>query len=109
MAGFHGTEIHMANGYIIEQFLMSSCNKRTDAYGGSIPNRARFALEVRSWACVLRLRTFVGMHMPSAPTRSSSAPCTVLHAGLLRHAAGSSMQAFQPESLPGRRTVARRN
>ena len=47
MAGFQGTEIHMANGYIIDQFLKSSCNKRTDAYGGSIPNRARFALEVR--------------------------------------------------------------
>ena len=47
VAGFQGTEIHMANGYIIDQFLKCSVNKRTDAYGGSIPNRARFALEVR--------------------------------------------------------------
>ena len=47
MAGFQGAEIHGANGYIIDQFLKSSINKRTDEYGGSIPNRARFALEVR--------------------------------------------------------------
>ncbi|BDA45039.1 12-oxophytodienoate reductase 1 [Coccomyxa sp. Obi] len=45
-AGFHGVEIHGANGYLIDQFLKSNVNKRTDKYGGSIPNRARFALEV---------------------------------------------------------------
>ncbi|EIE21116.1 FMN-linked oxidoreductase [Coccomyxa subellipsoidea C-169] len=45
-AGFHGVEIHGANGYLIDQFLKSSVNKRTDKYGGSIPNRCRFALEV---------------------------------------------------------------
>ena len=39
-------EIHGANGYLIDQFLKSNVNKRTDKYGGSIPNRARFALEV---------------------------------------------------------------
>jgi N-ethylmaleimide reductase len=45
-AGFDGVEIHAANGYLIDQFLRDSTNKRTDAYGGSRENRARFLLEV---------------------------------------------------------------
>ncbi|TMW58601.1 hypothetical protein Poli38472_010160 [Pythium oligandrum] len=45
-AGFDGVEIHGANGYLIDQFLQSCSNKRTDKYGGSYENRARFLLEV---------------------------------------------------------------
>ena len=45
-AGFDGVEIHGANGYLIEQFLQSRSNLRTDQYGGSIPNRVRLLLEV---------------------------------------------------------------
>ena len=45
-AGFDGVEIHGANGYLIEQFLQSHVNLRTDRYGGSIENRTRFLLEV---------------------------------------------------------------
>jgi N-ethylmaleimide reductase len=45
-AGFDGVEIHGANGYLIEQFLQSHTNLRTDRYGGSIENRARFLMEV---------------------------------------------------------------
>lgn len=45
-AGFDGIELHSANGYLLEQFLSSNANQRTDNYGGSIENRARFVLEV---------------------------------------------------------------
>lgn len=44
-AGFDGVELHGANGYLIGQFLATSANQRTDRYGGSIPNRIRFAVE----------------------------------------------------------------
>jgi N-ethylmaleimide reductase len=45
-AGFDGVEIHAANGYLLDQFLRDKTNQRTDAYGGSIENRARLLLEV---------------------------------------------------------------
>lgn len=45
-AGFDGVEIHGANSYLIDQFLRDGANQRTDEYGGSIENRARFLLEV---------------------------------------------------------------
>jgi N-ethylmaleimide reductase len=45
-AGFDGVELHGANGYLLDQFLRDGANHRTDAYGGSIQNRARFPLEV---------------------------------------------------------------
>lgn len=45
-AGFDGVEVHSANGYLIDQFLQSRTNHRTDAYGGSIPNRFRLLREI---------------------------------------------------------------
>jgi N-ethylmaleimide reductase len=45
-AGFDGVELHGANGYLLEQFLSPFSNQRTDSYGGSVQNRARFVLEV---------------------------------------------------------------
>lgn len=45
-AGFDGVEIHGANGYLIDQFLQSKTNQRTDQYGGSLENRCRFLKEI---------------------------------------------------------------
>ncbi|MBC7513450.1 MAG: alkene reductase [Herminiimonas sp.] len=45
-AGFDGVEIHAANGYLLDQFLRDKTNRRTDAYGGTIENRARLLMEV---------------------------------------------------------------
>lgn len=45
-AGFDGIELHGANGYLIDQFLRDGSNRRTDRYGGSVENRARFLLEI---------------------------------------------------------------
>jgi len=45
-AGFDGVELHGANGYLLDQFLRDGSNRRTDAYGGTVENRARLPLEV---------------------------------------------------------------
>jgi N-ethylmaleimide reductase len=45
-AGFDGVELHAANGYLFDQFLQDGSNKRSDIYGGSFENRARFLIEV---------------------------------------------------------------
>lgn len=50
-AGFDGVEVHAGNGYLLDQFLRSSSNQRTDAYGGNKENRARLLLEVLAAVC----------------------------------------------------------
>jgi N-ethylmaleimide reductase len=50
-AGFDGVEVHAAHGYLIDQFLRAGSNQRSDAYGGSIENRARFLQEVMQAIC----------------------------------------------------------
>lgn len=62
-AGFDGVEIHAANGYLLDQFLQSGTNKRTDAYGGSLENRARLLLEVTDAAISVWGPGRVGVHL----------------------------------------------
>ncbi|KAK7433306.1 hypothetical protein QQZ08_000245 [Neonectria magnoliae] len=50
-AGFDGVELHGANGYLIDQFIQDTSNRRTDEWGGSIENRSRFCLEVATAVC----------------------------------------------------------
>jgi N-ethylmaleimide reductase len=62
-AGFDGVEVHGANGYLVEQFLQSRSNQRTDRYGGSIENRARFLLEVTQAVIDVYGRDRVGVRL----------------------------------------------
>jgi 2,4-dienoyl-CoA reductase-like NADH-dependent reductase (Old Yellow Enzyme family) len=62
-AGFDAVEIHGANGYLPDQFLQDGSNKRTDAYGGSIENRARLMLEVTDAVVSVWGAGRVGMHL----------------------------------------------
>jgi N-ethylmaleimide reductase len=69
LAGFDGVEIHGANGYLLDQFLQDGTNQRTDAYGGSIENRARLMLEVTDACIEVWGAGRVGMHL--APRRDA--------------------------------------
>ncbi|MDR0633753.1 MAG: alkene reductase [Azoarcus sp.] len=62
-AGFDGVEIHAANGYLIDQFLQDGTNRRADAYGGPIENRARLLLEVTDAAIDVWGPGRVGVHL----------------------------------------------
>jgi 2,4-dienoyl-CoA reductase-like NADH-dependent reductase (Old Yellow Enzyme family) len=62
-AGFDGVELHGANGYLLDQFLQDSTNKRTDNYGGSIENRARLLLEATDAAISVWGAKRVGVHL----------------------------------------------
>ena len=62
-AGFDGVEIHGANGYLLDEFLQDSTNLRTDAYGGSIENRARLMLEVVDACIAVWGADRVGLHL----------------------------------------------
>ena len=63
LAGFDGVEIHGANGYLLDQFLQTKTNHRTDAYGGSLENRARLMLEVTDAVISVWGASRVGMHL----------------------------------------------
>jgi 2,4-dienoyl-CoA reductase-like NADH-dependent reductase (Old Yellow Enzyme family) len=62
-AGFDGVELHGANGYLLDQFLQDSTNRRTDDYGGPIENRARLTLEAVDAAVSVFGPHRVGLHM----------------------------------------------
>lgn len=63
LAGFDGVEIHGANGYLLDQFLQTKTNHRTDEYGGSLENRARLMLEVTDAVISVWGADRVGMHI----------------------------------------------
>lgn len=67
-AGFDGVEIYGANGYLPDQFLQDGSNKRTDAYGGPIENRARFMLEVTQAAISVWGSDRVGLRLAPSGT-----------------------------------------
>lgn len=62
-AGLDGVEVHGANGYLLDQFICSGTNHRTDAYGGPVENRARLLLEVVEAACEVWGRDRVGVRL----------------------------------------------
>lgn len=62
-AGFDGVEVHGANGYLLDQFLQDSANRRDDDYGGAIENRARLLLEVTDAAIAVWGAGRVGVHL----------------------------------------------
>ncbi|KAA1005380.1 alkene reductase [Paraburkholderia panacisoli] len=62
-AGFDGVELHAANGYLFDQFLHDGSNQRTDRYGGSIENRARFLLEAVDALLTVWPAERVGVHL----------------------------------------------
>ena len=62
-AGFDGVELHGANGYLIDQFLNTASNQRTDLWGGSVENRIRFAVEVAKAAAAAIGADRIGMRI----------------------------------------------
>ncbi len=62
-AGFDGVEIHGANGYLLDQFLRDGSNRRNDAYGGLVANRARLMLEVTEAVCGVAGAERVGIRL----------------------------------------------
>lgn len=73
-AGFDGVELHGANGYLIDQFLNTASNRRTDRWGGSIENRMRFALEVAGAAAEAIGAERVGMRISPYGVFNGMAP-----------------------------------
>ncbi len=67
-AGFDGVEIHGANGYLLDQFLRDGTNQRTDAYGGSLENRARLLLDVTQAAVDVWGSDRVGVRLSPSST-----------------------------------------
>ncbi len=72
-AGFDGVEVHGANGYLLDQFLKTGANRRSDDYGGSIENRARFLLEVMREVCEEVGRERVGLRLSPVTTANDIA------------------------------------
>ncbi|KAL2808815.1 hypothetical protein BJX63DRAFT_17169 [Aspergillus granulosus] len=86
-AGFSGVELHGAHGYLIDQFLNPKSNIRTDAYGGSAENRARFLLDILHAIRAVVPPTFcIGVKFNSADHSSANFEDTMTQIGLLAEA-----------------------
>ncbi len=72
-AGFDGVEVHAANGYLLDQFLRDGTNTRTDAYGGSIENRVRLAVEATEAVVGVWGGDRVGLRIGPVSTRNDIA------------------------------------
>lgn len=73
-AGFDGVELHAANGYMIDQFLNTASNQRTDQWGGSVENRIRFAVEVAKAAVAAIGAERIGMRISPYGVFNGMAP-----------------------------------
>lgn len=107
-AGFDGVEVHLANGYLVDQFLQDNANKRTDAYGGSVENRARFPLEIV--AAVVKAIGASKTGVRISPWSRYQGPSRVLvsrpatHIAIRRHVhAGPQADIFIPRAGTARR------
>ncbi|MBL0143052.1 MAG: alkene reductase [Betaproteobacteria bacterium] len=83
-AGFDGVELHGANGYLIDQFLNTASNQRTDRWGGSVENRIRFAVEVAKAAVAAIGAGRIGMRISPYGAFNGMAPDAQMDALYLR-------------------------
>ena len=112
-AGFDGIELHAANGFLIEQFLRDDANHRTDDYGGSIANRARFLVEVVDAAIAIFGAAGVGVRV--SPHFAVDGPGDSDPAALHGHVARALdargiayLHVIEPDATPFSRRVAPR-
>lgn len=83
-AGFDGVELHGANGYLIDQFLNTATNQRTDKWGGSVENRIRFAVEVAKVSAAAIGAERIGMRISPYGAFNGTAPDAKMDALYLR-------------------------
>lgn len=94
-AGFDGVEIHAANGYLLDQFLQDSTNKRRDIYGGPIENRARLLLEVTDAIITVWGAGRVGVHLaPRGDAHSMGDSTPLMTFGYVAEQLGERQIAF---------------
>ncbi len=105
-AGFDGVEVHGANGYLIDQFLHSASNRRTDRYGGAIENRARLLLEIVDALIPVWGADRIGVHLSPRDGHSMSDPDPAALFGHVAESLGRRSLAFlfareavRPDSL----------